>query len=56
MTHYNKSIPFLLRLKYVLKRYLQKEKTGQAISDRESGLSARSADRRLVTNVTGRLR
>jgi hypothetical protein len=42
------NIPFLLLLKYVLKRYLQKGKTGQAISYRDSRLSAQGADRRLA--------
>jgi hypothetical protein len=37
-----------LHLNYVLKRYLQKEKTVRAISNRDSSLSARNADRLLL--------
>jgi hypothetical protein len=46
-----KSIPFLYRLNYVLQRYPQKEKTRRVISERDSRLSAQSADRRLVNKI-----
>jgi hypothetical protein len=48
MAYCSKNIPFLLRFNDVLKRYLQKEKTGQAISYSDSRLSALRADTPLV--------
>jgi hypothetical protein len=46
-----KSIPFLLCLNYVLKTYLQKEKTDRAIFYRDSRLSAQSPDKRLLNKT-----
>jgi hypothetical protein len=55
MTYCSKSIPFLLRLNYVLKRCLQKEKIGRAIYYRDNRLSALCANERLVNKSHGRL-
>jgi hypothetical protein len=54
MTYCNKSIPFLLPLNYVLRRYLQRNKTGRAISYRDSRLPALRADRWLVKKMSDR--
>jgi hypothetical protein len=51
MTICSKNSPFLLRLNYDLKRYLQKEKTYRAISYRDSRLSALYADRPPVNKI-----
>jgi hypothetical protein len=51
MTYYSKTIPFLLRLNYILKRHLQKEKTSRVASYRDNRLSALCTDRRLVKTI-----
>jgi hypothetical protein len=51
MPYCSKSIPFRLRLNYILKRYLQKEKLGRATSYRDSRLSALRVDRPLMNKT-----
>jgi hypothetical protein len=50
MTNYSKKYPFATAFKFGLKEIFAKGKTGQAISYRDSRLSAQSADGRLVNN------